>query len=156
MTNYEKYIKGNDELIKRIVYRDYKVAVDRSGNLKNCYDMGCNDCQFEDDSASCEECRNRWLDGTAGIEVGDIVVITNPGCQYEYYTDWVVKHVEDKKLAVSYRLRDKLYKGDRYRVLAKAQHDEYEREMMLYYIQSADSPDETCYLISEDGIKPAE
>ena len=123
MTNYEKYIKGNDELIKQIVYREYKVAVDRSGNLKNCYEMACNNCQFEDDSATCEECRNRWFDKTAEIEVGDIVVITNPGSQYEYYTDWVVEHVEDKKLAVSYRLQDELYKGAKYRVLAKESED---------------------------------
>lgn len=153
MTNYEKYIKGNDELLKQIVYREYKVAVDRDGNLKNCYGMSCNNCQFEDDSASCDECRNRWLDKTVGIEVGDIVVITNPGRQYTQYIDWVVEHVEDKSLAVSYRLEDELYKGDKYRVLAKAQHGTC--AIMLYYIQSVNSDNKTCYLIGEEGIEPA-
>ena len=152
MTNYEKYIKGNDELIKKCIPDG--IAFDRKNNKAcACDEISCSECAFGNG-----ECGNidEWLDkewiDPDEIKEGDKVRITNIGKCYTTFTEWVTKYIDDKKLIAGYSY-DSLPDITKIYVAIKVHHEKWRT---MVYIQVASMFDESCYLIEMSGLSKYE
>lgn len=90
---------------------------------------------------------------TKEINVGDRVKVTNPGCAYSSYAEWVTKNAPEFAVYYVYTL----YYADIYKnlgtstftVVAKAPHTDF-ADRMLYLVQDEFA---RCFLFGEEGIE---
>lgn len=85
------------------------------------------------------------------IKTGDLVDITDCGCLYTTYSDWVIKYL-DKESCAMYAYGDSNVDDKKtYMVIRVAKHELI--DSTLYAITSTDPFDHAVYLIGEEGVK---
>lgn len=151
MTNYEKF-KEQIDWQSRV---GAKLAVKKNNNTPTmCALIGCTNCAFSQEKEKCIVQAIEWLkeehiEHKTDIEIGDMVEITDKGCSYTTYSDWVFTHVSNKADMLKYDIKQIPCNGDIGVVRGKAMHEF--QHTMLYYIELNTTG--RCYLLSQHGIK---
>ena len=162
MTNYDKYIKGNDELIKRLLSDECLAFNIKTNKALCCVDCDCNNCLFStlnDGDKYGDDCRERaaaWLDEEyQEFGIGDLVRITNTGGIYQGYIDWIrtnVPNVEDRSKYMFSVSLSELYGGKtqnmQFEIVAIGKHLNNNNKTLCYIKDNCGR----CFLIESDAI----
>lgn len=83
------------------------------------------------------------------MEIGDKLIVRNVGETYDTYREWIVKNA--KEYINSWHWEKSPTEGKEYVVVAKAPHNEYDKNLIVYAIKG----DDGVFIVDGDITKPA-